>query len=234
MPKPTTRPIADLAPDPINARTIDEAARAGLGVSLERFGDLSGIVQNKRNGLLVAGHQRMAELRTAGAATWRQTGEWRGEVTHPKTGEVFGVRIVDWDDETHRLANLSANNPEIQGTFTDAAAEQLAALEGAVDYGALRLDALAEQLAVAEAAAAGQGGDAAGTGAGSLADRFLVPPFSVLDARQGYWQDRKRAWLALGIKSELGRVAPIGGGADAAGSSGGGQPFSKPRPAKSP
>ncbi len=38
-----------------------------------------------------------------------------------------------------------------------------------------------------------------------LRDRFLVPPFSVLDARQGYWQDRKRKWLALGIRSELGR-----------------------------
>lgn len=39
----------------------------------------------------------------------------------------------------------------------------------------------------------------------SLAERFLVPPFSVLDARQGYWQERKRAWLALGIESEVGR-----------------------------
>jgi hypothetical protein len=39
----------------------------------------------------------------------------------------------------------------------------------------------------------------------TLAERFVVPPFSVLDARQGYWQDRKRAWLALGIQSELGR-----------------------------
>lgn len=43
----------------------------------------------------------------------------------------------------------------------------------------------------------------------SLADRFLVPPFSVLDARQGYWQDRKRAWIALGIESELGRGGDI-------------------------
>ena len=39
----------------------------------------------------------------------------------------------------------------------------------------------------------------------SLADRFGVPPFSVLDARQGAWQARKRAWIALGIQSELGR-----------------------------
>jgi len=39
----------------------------------------------------------------------------------------------------------------------------------------------------------------------TLAERFLIPPFSVLDARQGYWQARKSAWIALGIQSELGR-----------------------------
>lgn len=39
----------------------------------------------------------------------------------------------------------------------------------------------------------------------SLADQFGVPPFSVLDARQGYWQDRKASWIALGIESEVGR-----------------------------
>jgi len=40
---------------------------------------------------------------------------------------------------------------------------------------------------------------------GNLSDRFGVPPFSVLNAREGWWQDRKAAWIALGIKSELGR-----------------------------
>lgn len=39
----------------------------------------------------------------------------------------------------------------------------------------------------------------------SLADKFVVPPFSVLDARSGLWQDRKRRWQSLGIESELGR-----------------------------
>jgi hypothetical protein len=38
-----------------------------------------------------------------------------------------------------------------------------------------------------------------------LARRFVIPPFTVLDARAGYWQERKREWLELGIKSELGR-----------------------------
>lgn len=41
---------------------------------------------------------------------------------------------------------------------------------------------------------------------GSLNDKFIVPPFSILDTRQGYWQDRKNAWKGLGIKSEVGRA----------------------------
>lgn len=39
----------------------------------------------------------------------------------------------------------------------------------------------------------------------SLRERFLVPPFSVLDARAGGWRERKRAWMGLGIRSEGGR-----------------------------
>jgi DNA methylase len=38
----------------------------------------------------------------------------------------------------------------------------------------------------------------------TLSDRFLVPPFTVLEARAGYWQDRKRDWMLLGIQPELG------------------------------
>ncbi len=41
---------------------------------------------------------------------------------------------------------------------------------------------------------------------GPLAQKFEWPPFSVLSARDGEWQDRKRAWLSLGIESELGRA----------------------------
>lgn len=39
----------------------------------------------------------------------------------------------------------------------------------------------------------------------TLLDKFLIPPFSVFDTKQGYWQDRKRLWKSLGIKSEIGR-----------------------------
>ena len=42
---------------------------------------------------------------------------------------------------------------------------------------------------------------------GELENRFGVPPFSILDAKQKYWQDRKREWGKLGIESEVGRDA---------------------------
>jgi len=48
---------------------------------------------------------------------------------------------------------------------------------------------------------------------GAMSDRFLVPPFSVFNAREGYWQERKRAWIAYGIQSELGRSGVTPGGA---------------------
>ena len=48
----------------------------------------------------------------------------------------------------------------------------------------------------------------------TLISRWIVPPFSVLDTKQGYWQKRKRQWLNLGIKGELGRGESITWGID--------------------
>lgn len=41
---------------------------------------------------------------------------------------------------------------------------------------------------------------------GAISDRYVIPPFSILDSRLDYWQKRRRWWLALGIQSELGRA----------------------------
>jgi hypothetical protein len=40
-----------------------------------------------------------------------------------------------------------------------------------------------------------------------LRDRFIEPPFSVLDTKTGSWQKRKQAWITKGIASEVGRDA---------------------------
>jgi DNA modification methylase len=39
----------------------------------------------------------------------------------------------------------------------------------------------------------------------NLKDIFIVPPLSVLDVKQGYWKNKRKEWLSLGIQSELGR-----------------------------
>lgn len=44
-----------------------------------------------------------------------------------------------------------------------------------------------------------------------LSERFMIPPFSVLNAREGWWQERKKLWISLGIKSEKGRDAKVFG-----------------------
>jgi DNA modification methylase len=51
---------------------------------------------------------------------------------------------------------------------------------------------------------------------GVVSERFTFPPFTILDAKQGDWQERKREWLSIGIKSEIGRGDNLlmGGGVD--------------------
>lgn len=48
-----------------------------------------------------------------------------------------------------------------------------------------------------------------------LRDKFIEPPFSILDTKSGSWQNRKKQWSRIGIKSEIGRNAKsIIGGTD--------------------
>ena len=48
-----------------------------------------------------------------------------------------------------------------------------------------------------------------------LRDKFIEPPFSILDTKTSSWQNRKKQWSKIGIKSEIGRKAKsIIGGTD--------------------
>ena len=42
-----------------------------------------------------------------------------------------------------------------------------------------------------------------------LRDKFIEPPFSVLDTKSSNWVRRKKLWKRLGIKSEIGRNVEI-------------------------
>jgi hypothetical protein len=122
---PPPQNTAALTGDPANPREISETAAAGLGYSMAEFGDLSGLTFNLRTGELVAGHQRMSQIR----AKW---GDLPIETLSPEHGQittpvgVFPVRFVDWPKAKQRAANIAANSPEISGQFTDALFDQLA------------------------------------------------------------------------------------------------------------
>lgn len=42
-----------------------------------------------------------------------------------------------------------------------------------------------------------------------LRDKFIEPPFSILDTKSANWQRRKKQWNRLGIKSEVGRDSKV-------------------------
>jgi hypothetical protein len=141
---------------------MSDAARAGLGVSMETFGEL-GMVFNDRTGQWVSGHQRYERLLAAGASECVRTGP-EGYIVHPKTGERFRVRFVDWDETRQRMANLVANNPKISGEFTEDALAQLKELEDDEDgFELLALDELEKELAAELGAVASASGDGTGS-----------------------------------------------------------------------
>ncbi len=151
--KPTSASIKTLHSDPDNPRQITSEGLDGLGASTRKFGDLSGIVFNKRSNCLVAGHQRVKVLRRAGAKDWvtekecTTESEGAGYIEDPRSGARFRIRIVDWDETMERAANLAANNPEIQGEYTAEAIGQLQALESDLEeFDELRFGDLAASL----------------------------------------------------------------------------------------
>ena len=112
---------SELHADSDNPRRISEEAEEGLRSSIERFGDLSGIVFNIRTGELVCGHQRVNQIREL-------YGDRDIEVTDKKMGigrilvddeKFFGVRVVDWSKSVQRAANVAANSQKISGRFDD-------------------------------------------------------------------------------------------------------------------
>lgn len=182
--------VADLARFPGNAR------RGNVGEirsSVRRLGQYRAIVvRDTGSGLVIlAGNHTADALQAEGHETVRC------EVITCTDDEARRVNLAD-----NRLADLAEDD-------TQALAELLAALDGDLDgtgYSVHDLDDIADLLGRDESG----GGEGSGHGDGpedrpSLADRFLIPPFDVLDSRQGWWRDRKRAWADLGLKSEVGR-----------------------------
>lgn len=198
------RPIEAVLPYARNARTHSDAQVAAIAASIDEFGLVGALVV--RDGTLAKGHGTLAAIRrllAAGKAIHPAPGRKAGAKPYPD-GRVPVLDVSGWSEAQFRAYVLADNALALQAGWDDdllrVELDELAGLDVSLEE--LGLDQLLSGDADPPSAAGG-------VSAGSLSDRFMIPPFSVLNAREGWWQDRKRAWLALGIKSELGR----GGGA---------------------
>lgn len=127
--------VADLAADGRNPRRISDEAAAGLGESLKRFGDLSGITYNVRTGELVTGHQRVAQIRAQYGDLEIEVIDQAASVGAIRVDEehFFPVRVVDWSAARQRAANVAANNAKIQGEFTNGLGDYLLEIQAELD-----------------------------------------------------------------------------------------------------
>jgi len=155
-----------------------------LKKSMLEFDYIDPVIWNERSGNIVGGHQRLKILR---------------EMGH----EEIDVSVVDLDDVKEKALNLALNK-----TGGDWDLPMLSDLLIELDTGDFDIEITGFDAEELEALLVDREiGDGLGEEIDniSLNEQFLVPPFSVLDARQGYWQARKKAWLSLGIQSEIGR-----------------------------
>lgn len=116
--------IQDLAPAPYNPRAIGSTDREKLSRSMKRDGDLSGIVFNLRTGNLVGGHQRTKNMPKNLVIRYRsdppapdERGDIWADVVHQE--HTWPIRIVDWDIDREKAANIKANAAWLQGGFTE-------------------------------------------------------------------------------------------------------------------
>lgn len=203
--------LKDLIAHDRNPRKISDEKLNMLKKSLAEFGDLGGIVYNLKTKRLIGGHQRLKVLppETTIYIDAKQPGHGYIELN----GDRFTCRFVKWDEAKEKAAMIAANQhggewdlPILSNLIND-----LDALNIDMDllgFGQEELEKLMAPIHNLNSENQAEAEKSVG-----LSDRFMIPPFSVLNAREGWWQDRKRQWIALGIKSELGRgeALPPGG-----------------------
>jgi hypothetical protein len=177
------RPVAALVPYARNARTHSDAQVDQLAGAIREWGWTIPILADE-DGTIIAGHGRVLAALKLGLT------------------DVPVMTARGWTEAQKRAYVIADNKLALNAGWDD---DMLRVELAGLDADGFALDLLGFDQRELGQLLDGLDGAGGGLGTGALAERFLVPPFSVLNAREGVWQDRKRAWLSLGIESELGR-----------------------------
>jgi hypothetical protein len=113
--------INKLKPAKYNPRRITDKKLEILEKTLKEYGDLSGIVFNKKTGNLVGGHQRLKVLPKDSIIISEpfkdNTGTTAKGIIKTDIGE-FTYREVNWTIEKEKAANIAANKGGGEWDFT--------------------------------------------------------------------------------------------------------------------
>lgn len=180
--------VEDLIPYALNSREHSDLQVAQISASIREFGFTNPVLIDEENNL-IAGHGRVLAARKLNLV------------------DVPAITITGLDERKRRALVIADNKLALNADWNDESLK-IELEDLATDFGELMGfsgDELAEIL--------GLGEEPENVEHGALAARFGVPPFSILNARDGWWQKRKRGWLSLGIISEKGRedVPPTSG-----------------------
>lgn len=181
-------PIDKLIPYARNPRKND--AQVGRMVSaIKEFGFRIPIIA-RSDGTVVDGHLRLKAAQQIGLT----------EVPVALADELTDAQVKAF----RILANQSANWAEWDEELLKLELDELKELDFDLEFTGFDPSELSEiEACLNENYAENTDGSSKTTGV--LAELFGIPPFTVLSARDGWWQERKRAWIALGIDSGQGR-----------------------------
>lgn len=172
-------PLDALSPYEKNTRKHEETDLNAIKNSIQQFQmcDPIGIWGNKN--IIVEGHGRLLALKALGHT------------------QAPCIRLDHLTDEQRRAYGIAHNKTaELSDWDFDLLEKELSELQDIdFDMQQFGFDDLQESDFESKYEPTGEG----------LTDKFLIPPFSILDTRQGYWQTRKRQWKEIGIESEKGR-----------------------------
>lgn len=162
-----------------NPRKISKKDMDALVSSIKKYGLVQPIVVNKNN-VIIGGHQRVEACRKL------------------KYTEV-PVMVVDLDEESEKELNIILN--KVGGTWDE---EKLTTI----------LQELAAKNRLAYTGFTQKELDKLQFKQGNTINRkliedFIVPPFSVFDTRQGYWQERKKEWVQFLGRGAEGRETEL-------------------------
>lgn len=107
--------LSDLTPNPGNPRKITDEKKSMLAKALKEFGDISGVVFNRKTQRLIGGHQRRSQFNPADPIVIvkkyskpTKTGTVAEGYIETSAGR-FSYREVYWDQAKEKAAALAAN-----------------------------------------------------------------------------------------------------------------------------